>query len=102
MRKTPKGKSKPVVKLPLPKIQNSFWGQLTTAVIFILFFISLYVVYFDSKPKTEITISDFASQVRNETIKEIVVKSDKIEGKVDDSHTVTSKKEAGTSLAEAL
>lgn len=83
-------------------MRNSFFANFVVSVLILFFIISLYSFISNNKKKEEISISELASAVKTNQIKEISIKNGSIEAVFRDGVVKTSKKEESSSITETL
>ncbi len=80
-----------------------FGSHIVTAVLIFMFITALYSIL--AEPKKDVkdfTISDIATNIKNENIKTILVSGEKIEITLNDDTTATAKKEPESALSDTL
>lgn len=91
--------TKPKLKRPM---RNSFWGNILTSVLIFVIIVTLYSVLSFDKKSTEVSISEIATSVKRDEVKQLTVRSNQVEALFSDGTKKIAKKEDTASIGETL
>jgi cell division protease FtsH len=91
--------TKPKLKRPM---RNSFWGNILTSVLIFVIIVTLYSVLSFDKKTTEVSISEIATSVKRDEVKQLTVRSNQVEALFSDGTKKIAKKEDTASIGETL